>query len=78
MYAFKNLLSDLFLVSGVSEIRRVVQLPFLTARLPMIYFSYCLSPRPGERQEHGEVPKNPALEVSSFRGWEVPSLAQQP
>lgn len=60
MCAFKNLSSDLFLVSGVSEVRWVVQLAFLTPRFPMIYFSNFLSPRPGERKEQGEVPKNTA------------------
>lgn len=49
-YAFKNL-SDLFLVSEVTEIRWVVQQAFLTTSLTMICFSNVLSPRPGERQE---------------------------
>lgn len=68
-YAFKNL-SDLFLVSEVTEIRWVVQMAFLTTSLPMIYFSNFLSPRPGERQEGAwrGLEESSSPEISFFRG----------
>lgn len=56
----KNLLFDISFVSGVSEIRWLVKMAFLTARFPMISFSHG-RPRPREKKECDEVPKNPAF-----------------